>query len=81
MNRFFSVLSLAFCLLIVTGFAAAQKPVSTPAIGPQLFALEDLRPGMKGTARTVFSGKDTEEFGVEVLGVLPGFPGPRQSQS
>jgi hypothetical protein len=49
------------------------------ANGPQLFALEDLRPGMKGTARTVFSGKDTEEFGVEVLGVLPGFPGPRQS--
>ena len=34
---------------------------------------------MKGTARTVFSGSDTEEFNVEVLGVLPGFPGPRQS--
>jgi hypothetical protein len=34
---------------------------------------------MKGTARTVFSGTQSEEFGVEVLGVLPGFPGPRQS--
>jgi hypothetical protein len=34
---------------------------------------------MKGTARTVFSGTETQEFGVEVLGVLPGFPGPRQS--
>jgi SpoIVB peptidase S55 len=79
MNRLFSVLSFSFCLLIVTGFATAQKPVSMAANGPQLFALEDLRPGMKGTARTVFSGKDTEEFGVEVLGVLPGFPGPRQS--
>src|SRR5260370_18916878 len=34
---------------------------------------------MKGTARTVFSGTTAEEFGVEILGVLPGFPGPRQS--
>jgi len=34
---------------------------------------------MKGTARTVFSGTQAEDFGVEVLGVLPGFPGPRQS--
>ena len=46
---------------------------------PGAFPLEDLRPGMKGTARTVFTGTDTEEFGVEILGVLPGFPGPRQS--
>src|SRR5258707_3460463 len=44
-----------------------------------LFPLEDLRPGMKGVARTVFSGSETQEFGVEILGVLPGFTGPRQS--
>ncbi|HKS08034.1 MAG TPA: hypothetical protein VJS13_00680 [Pyrinomonadaceae bacterium] len=62
----------------------AQKPTAatnpqTKSNAPELFALEDLRPGMKGVARTVFSGSDTQEFGVEVLGVLPGFPGPRQS--
>jgi hypothetical protein len=34
---------------------------------------------MKGTAKTVFSGTQPEDFGVEILGVLPGFPGPRQS--
>src|SRR4026207_1766419 len=34
---------------------------------------------MKGVARTVFSGAETHESGVEILGVLPGFPGPRQS--
>jgi len=44
-----------------------------------LFAVEDLRPGMKGVARTVFSGSETQEFGVEILGVIPGFPNPRQS--
>ncbi len=63
--------------------AVAQKPagtVATPKANDlQLFALEDLRPGMKGTARTVFSGAEAQEFGVEILGVLPGFPGPRQS--
>jgi hypothetical protein len=47
--------------------------------GPEFFPLQDLRPGMKGTARTVFSGTETQEFGVEILGILPGFPGPRQS--
>src|SRR6185295_8654717 len=40
---------------------------------------EDVRPGMKGVARTVFSGKEPEEFQLEILGVLDGFTGPRQS--
>src|ERR1700730_9832855 len=44
-----------------------------------LFPLEDLRPGMKGIARSVFSGSEPEEFSLEILGVLPGFTGPRQS--
>jgi len=34
---------------------------------------------MKGTAGTVFSGTEPQDFGVEILGVLPGYPGPRQS--
>ena len=78
MNRFTLILS-AILVAVMATLAAAQKPVATKVNGPELFALEDLRPGMKGTARTVFSGSETEEFGVEILGVLPGFPGPRQS--
>ncbi len=84
MNRFTSTLS-AFLLVAAANLAIAQQPVAKQsAVTPKapaaaLFPLEDLRPGMKGTARTVFSGSDTQEFGVEVLGVLPGFPGPRQS--
>jgi len=34
---------------------------------------------MKGLARTVFAGSESQEFSVEILGVLPGFTGPRQS--
>lgn len=84
MNRFTSILS-ALILVAAANLAIAQQPVVkqsavTPKVnGAALFPLEDLRPGMKGTARTVFNGSDTQEFGVEVLGVLPGFPGPRQS--
>ena len=73
MNRLWApVLSLAFVLMTAV-YSPAQKP------SVQLFPVEDLKPGMKGTARTVFSGSETQEFGVEILGVLPGFPGPRQS--
>jgi len=68
-------LVIAILLTALSSLASAQ---SLPK-GPDLFPLEDLRPGMKGTARTVFSGSETQEFAVEVLGVLPGFPGPRQS--
>src|SRR5690348_3615547 len=79
MKRFAPIFS-ALVVLLLAGLALAQKPVaSAKPTAPEIFALEDLRPGMKGVARTVFSGSDTQEFGVEVLGVLPGFPGPRQS--
>ena len=78
MNRFTPLLS-AILVAVMATLAVAQKAVAPATNGPALFALEDLRPGMKGTARTVFSGTEAEEFGVEILGVLPGFPGPRQS--
>src|SRR5688500_539173 len=52
--------------------AAAQKKV-------EFYALEDVRAGQKGTALTVFAGAEPKEFGLEVLGVLPGFPAPRKS--
>jgi SpoIVB peptidase S55 len=44
-----------------------------------LYPLDDLKVGMKGIARTVFEGSEPQEFGLEILGVLPGFTGPRQS--
>src|SRR5690348_10401985 len=43
-----------------------------------LFPLKDLKPGMRATGKTVFSGERIEDFQVEVLGVLENF-GPKQS--
>jgi hypothetical protein len=82
MKRFLAVLLVAIISISLSGLASGQKPVTDDATAkdPRLFALEDLRPGMMGVARTVFSGTEMQEFNVEILGVLPGFPAPRQSQ-
>ena len=58
--------------VVKTGAKANGSPAA-------LFPLDELRPGMKGVARTVFAGSEPQEFGLEILGVLPGFTGPRQS--
>src|SRR5258705_6045940 len=85
MKRFFPLFLTAIVIASLSGIVAAQKVVAQKPAGDvqlkgvALFPLEDLRPGMKGTARTVFSGTETQEFGVEILGVIPGYPGPRQS--
>src|SRR5215213_7507372 len=73
------VVVIAILIATLSSLATAQKTAVTAPKAPELFPLEDLRPGMKGTARTVFTGAETQEFNVEILGVLPGFPGPRQS--
>jgi SpoIVB peptidase S55 len=50
------------------------------ALGAQsaLFPLKDIKPGMRGTGRTVFSGNKIEDFQVEILGVLENI-GPKES--
>ncbi len=78
MKKFLIVLVALFVICTPSGTALAQKQALSNK-DSRLFALEDLRPGMKGVAHTVFAGTETQEFGVEILGVLPGIPGPRQS--
>src|SRR5690349_8135944 len=43
-----------------------------------LFPLKDVRAGMRGAGRTVFSGSRIDEFQVEILGVLDNV-GPKES--
>jgi hypothetical protein len=40
--------------------------------------LDQVRPGMKGVAYTIFAGDQVETMEVEVLGVLPNLLGPKQ---
>ncbi|MBK7933514.1 MAG: hypothetical protein IPK01_08405 [Acidobacteria bacterium] len=72
---------LVFFLLIsvLCGAGFAQGSTIIPAIpGSQIFPLSQVKEGLKGTARTVFRGTAPEEFGVEILGVIPGSIGPHQ---
>jgi hypothetical protein len=85
LNRILSITTIAL-LVSAIAQAQAQTPAQTKVrfdknntAAGALFPLEEVRPGLKGIARTVFSGSEPEEFGVEILGVLDGFTGPRQS--
>ncbi|HEX8398996.1 MAG TPA: SpoIVB peptidase S55 domain-containing protein [Pyrinomonadaceae bacterium] len=72
--------------LVLTGFSGATRAQSNSKQNSsvstknkiEFFPLEDVKPGMRATSRTVFVGTESEEFGVEILGVLPGFIGPKQ---
>lgn len=44
---------------------------------PEIFPVSEIKPGMKGVARTVFEGTKPEEMRLEVLGVLHNFNGPK----
>ncbi len=84
MSRVVAVPALAGLLLAFLLGAAPPVPSpapreAEPAPGPAAFLpLEDIRPGMQGTARTVFEGDRLEEFNVEILGVLKNAIGPQQ---
>lgn len=72
--------------LVLTGFSGATRAQSNSKQNSsdstknkiEFFPIEDIKPGMRATSRTVFAGTEPEEFGVEILGVLPGFIGPKQ---
>ena len=74
-----SVIILAGSLDAFAQGAMVKAAAKTNAPASALYPLEELRPGMKGIARTVFLGSEPQEFSLEILGVLPGFTGPRQS--
>jgi hypothetical protein len=64
------------------GFAGEVKPAgstqtpSSPA--PLILPLKEIRPGMKGTCHTVFSGTRIEHFDFEVMGISRDFAGPQR---
>ncbi len=66
-------------ILIVTSNVSAEfQPAGESPATPQIFPLAELREGMHGIAKTVFHGTKSEEFNVEILGVVPNWIGPKQ---
>ncbi len=82
-NKIISALVFSALALTLTENSFSQtktvRAASSTTSRTVLFDLDELRPGMKGVARTVFSGSEPQEFNLEILGLLAGFSGPRQS--
>jgi hypothetical protein len=80
---------LSIALFVFLGMVQAQAPQQVKAqpvtaqaekeqpLQAQIIKVDDVRPGMKGTAYTVFEGVKPEPMGVEVLGVLRNLNGPK----
>jgi hypothetical protein len=62
----------ALLLVAISAFAA-------PADSPEIMPLNQIKPGMKGVAYTIFSGDQIEKFDLVVLGILPDLLGPHES--
>jgi SpoIVB peptidase S55 len=54
-------------------------PALSRAQSNEILPLDQVRPGMRGYAYTIFAGDQVEKFDLEVIGVMPNFLGPRQS--
>ncbi len=52
--------------------------IAAPVDSPEIFPLDQVKPGMKGVAYTIFAGDQIEKFDLVVLGVLPDLIGPRE---
>ena len=65
-------------LLFAANIFGQLKPFHNGVSAAGLFPVSELREGMRGTAKTVFSGNKSEEFTVEILGVIPDWVGPKQ---
>src|SRR4051812_12165890 len=63
---------------VVPAVLALAAALSAQTASTLLFPLKDVRAGMRGVGRTVFTGDRVEEFQVEILGVLENF-GPKES--
>src|SRR3954452_22810521 len=75
--------TLALIIALLAPAIYAQMPsaaaVSTAGGSSSKFLpVAEIKEGMHGVAKTVFRGTTPEDFGVEILGVLPGAIGPQQ---
>src|SRR5271166_3159803 len=74
MKKLFLVAAVGFVWL---WNAQAAELVRPKAGKVEILRLKDVKPGMQGTAWTVFSGMEPEPVPIEVVGVLRGQVGPQ----
>ena len=86
-KKFLTMINAKFFALFVIllalgsgGFAQIQNKVGANPVAEatRFMPLADVKEGMYGIARTVFKGRKSEQFNVEILGIVPGGVGPKQ---
>lgn len=76
-KRLFRRVLLALAVLSLGAIAAPALRAASDQ--PPILPLDQVKPGMKGVAYTIFAGDTIEPFDVEVIGILPNLMGPKQS--
>jgi hypothetical protein len=71
------VCTLLSIILFLAGMTVAQNPAGNSV--PATISLDQIHPGMRGVAYTVFEGVKPEPMEVEVLGILNNVNGPKGS--
>jgi hypothetical protein len=70
-----------YAFVLCLGYAQARsdnnQPSDKQAAPPQILTVDQIHPGMKGVAYTVFQGTQPEPMDVQVLGVLKNQNGPK----
>jgi hypothetical protein len=70
---------LLFAVIALTLGSIVAPAVHAASDQPSILPLEQVKPGMKGVAYTIFAGDKIEPFDIEVIGILPNLMGPKQS--
>jgi hypothetical protein len=70
---------LLLALTVLTLGSIAAPVLQAAGDQPPILPLDQVKPGMKGVAYTIFAGDTIEPFDVEVIGILPNLMGPKQS--
>ncbi len=70
---------LFFALVALTLGAIVAPAIRAATDQPPILPLDQVKPGMKGLAYTIFAGDKIEPFDLEVVGILPNLMGPKQS--
>jgi hypothetical protein len=70
---------LLLALAVLTLGSIAAPLLHAAGDQPPILPLDQVKPGMKGVAYTIFAGDTIEPFDIEVIGILPNLMGPKQS--
>ena len=75
MKKTFTILSIVCVAVCIAAVAVGQSPQNR-----SFMPVDEVRPGMKGTGKTVFEGTTIQDFQVEIMGVLRNVQ-PKQAAS